>query len=62
MVEEFLRALTNHGKFNLHVNVTYGSNSHHIAEAVFKAIALTLGSAVKVIDPKGEIPSTKGQL
>jgi imidazoleglycerol-phosphate dehydratase len=35
-LEEMLRSFSNNGKFNLHVNVPYGANSHHIAEAVFK--------------------------
>ncbi len=48
---------------NLHVNVPYGSNDHHMAEAIFKAFAQALRQA-KAIDPnrKGEIPSTKGVL
>lgn len=59
-LEELLRSLSNNGKFNLHVNVPYGTNSHHIAEAVFKALARSLGQAVSVRG--GDIPSTKGQL
>ena len=60
LIEEFLRSFSNVGKFNLHVNVPYGSNSHHIAEAVFKAIGQSLGMAVNKIG--GDIPSTKGVL
>ncbi len=59
-VEEFLRAFSNSGKFNLHVNVPYGSNAHHIAEAIFKALGQALAMAVKVVGT--DIPSTKGQL
>jgi imidazoleglycerol-phosphate dehydratase len=59
-VEEFLRSFSTVGKFNLHVEVPYGTNSHHIAEAIFKALGQALGMAVKVIG--GEIPSTKGVL
>jgi imidazoleglycerol-phosphate dehydratase len=59
-IEEFLRAFSNSGKFNLHVNVPYGSNSHHIAEAIFKALGQTLAAAVRIVGT--EIPSTKGQL
>ncbi|MHC4266704.1 MAG: imidazoleglycerol-phosphate dehydratase HisB [Planctomycetota bacterium] len=59
-IEEFLRSMTGNGKFNLHINVPYGTNSHHIAEAVFKALGQALGQAVKV---KGtDVPSTKGIL
>ena len=59
-IEEFLRSFTNAGKFNLHVNVSYGSNSHHIAEAIFKALGQAIGQAVKIVG--SEIPSTKGIL
>jgi imidazoleglycerol-phosphate dehydratase len=60
LIEEFLRAFSNAGKFNIHVNVPYGTNSHHIAEAIFKAIGQALGASVK--DIGGGIPSTKGVL
>ncbi|UCD49550.1 MAG: imidazoleglycerol-phosphate dehydratase HisB [Phycisphaerales bacterium] len=59
-VEEMLRAFSNVGKFNLHVNVPYGTNCHHIAEAIFKAIGQALAAAVRVVG--SDIPSTKGQL
>jgi len=59
-IEEFLRAFSNSGKFNLHVNVPYGSNSHHIAEAIFKALGQALAVAVRIVGT--DIPSTKGQL
>ena len=59
-IEEFLRALSNSGKFNLHVNVPYGSNSHHIAEAIFKALGQAVATAVRIVGT--DIPSTKGQL
>ena len=59
-LEEFLRAFSNSGKFNLHVNVPYGSNSHHIAEAIFKALGQALAAAVRIVGT--DIPSTKGQL
>ncbi|OHB65237.1 MAG: imidazoleglycerol-phosphate dehydratase [Planctomycetes bacterium RBG_13_62_9] len=59
-VEEFLRALANSGKFNLHVNVPYGTNSHHIAEAIFKALGQAMAAAVRIVGT--DVPSTKGQL
>lgn len=59
-VEEMLRSFANHGKFNLHVNVPYGTNSHHIAEAIFKALGQALATAVRITGK--EIPSTKGTL
>ncbi|HOD81304.1 MAG: Imidazoleglycerol-phosphate dehydratase [Planctomycetes bacterium ADurb.Bin126] len=63
LVEEFLRRLAFTAGMNLHVNLPYGSNDHHIAEAIFKALAQALRSA-KEIDParKGSVPSTKGSL
>jgi imidazoleglycerol-phosphate dehydratase len=59
-LEEMLRSFANAGKFNLHINVPYGTNSHHIAEAMFKALGQALGSAVKITGK--DIPSTKGTL
>lgn len=59
-LEEMLRALTNTGKFNLHINMPYGTNSHHIAEAIFKGLGQALAQAVRVVGT--DIPSTKGQL
>jgi imidazoleglycerol-phosphate dehydratase len=59
-VEEMLRSFVNHGKFNLHVNVPYGTNSHHIVEAIFKALGQAIATAVRIVGK--EIPSTKGTL
>ena len=59
-VEELLRSFSNHGKFNLHITVPHGTNSHHIAEAIFKALGQALGQAVKLSGK--DIPSTKGSL
>jgi imidazoleglycerol-phosphate dehydratase len=62
LIEEFLRALANNAKMNLHVLVPYGSNNHHIAEAIFKALAKALRMAVAP-DPRSDaVPSTKGSL
>ncbi|MHC4552028.1 MAG: imidazoleglycerol-phosphate dehydratase HisB [Planctomycetota bacterium] len=60
LAEEFLRSFSTVGKFNLHVDVPYGTNSHHIAEAIFKAMGQALGAAVKIVGD--DIPSTKGVL
>ncbi|MDD5010660.1 MAG: imidazoleglycerol-phosphate dehydratase HisB [Phycisphaerae bacterium] len=59
-IEELLRSFANNGKLNLHISVPHGTNSHHIAEAVFKAIGQALGQAVKIVGK--DIPSTKGSL
>ena len=60
LVEEFLGALVANARMNLHVNVPYGKNAHHIAEAIFKATARALDLAV-ARDPRTRgVPSTKG--
>jgi imidazoleglycerol-phosphate dehydratase len=59
-LEEMLRSLSNSGRFNLHINVPYGTNAHHIAEAIFKALGQALGGAVKIVGT--DVPSTKGTL
>ncbi len=60
LAEEFLRAFALNGQFTLHVNLMYGTNTHHILEAVFKALGRAIGAAIKR-DGYG-IPSTKGVL
>ncbi len=62
LVREFLLALSTHLKMNLHVTVPYGANTHHMAEAIFKALAVTLRAAVERDPRRSGIPSTKGQL
>jgi len=59
-IEEFLRSFANAAKLNLHVNVPYGTNSHHIAEAIFKALGQAVRQAVRIVST--DIPSTKGTL
>jgi imidazoleglycerol-phosphate dehydratase len=62
LVEDFWQAFAANALCNLHVLLHYGRNSHHIAEAVFKAAARALRMAVE-LDPRAEgIPSTKGAL
>jgi imidazoleglycerol-phosphate dehydratase len=63
LVREFFQALATHAGITLHVDLIHGLNSHHIAEAVFKAVARSLRLAVEA-DPRmaGSIPSTKGAL
>jgi imidazoleglycerol-phosphate dehydratase len=62
LVEEFWHAVTNAARMNFHVLLHYGRNSHHIAEAIFKAAARALGTAVER-DPRVQgVPSTKGRL
>ncbi len=63
LVREFFQALAVNGGITLHVERLHGFNSHHIAEAAFKAVARALREAVEP-DPRagGAIPSTKGSL
>ena len=63
LVREFFQALSTHGGITLHVSALAGLNSHHIAEAAFKAVARALREAVEPDPRKGDaIPSTKGTL
>jgi imidazoleglycerol-phosphate dehydratase len=62
LVREFFKALSNSAKMNLHINVPYGENNHHIAEAIFKAVAKALRQAVSLDPRSSAIPSTKGTL
>ena len=62
LVEEFFLAFTNNAKINLHINLQYGKNTHHIIESIFKGFgrALRVASTINP-DVKG-VPSTKGVL
>ena len=63
LVREFFQALATHGGITLHVDLIHGLNSHHIAEAAFKALAQALRAAVEIDPRKADaIPSTKGTL
>jgi imidazoleglycerol-phosphate dehydratase len=63
LVREFFQALATHGGITLHVDLIHGVNSHHIAEAAFKAVARALRMAAEH-DPRlgNALPSTKGAL
>jgi imidazoleglycerol-phosphate dehydratase len=63
MVHHFLETLATEGRMNLHVKVLSGVNTHHIAEAAFKALARSLRDALEM-DPRssGQVPSTKGTI
>ena len=63
LVREFFQAFSTHGGITLHVDMLHGVNSHHIAEAAFKAVARALRDALEVDPRKADaIPSTKGAL
>lgn len=62
LVEEFCRALASNLRANIHVELLYGRDGHHIAEAIFKGLARALRDACE-IDPRVKgIPSTKEAL
>ena len=62
LVEEFLRGFAVHAGTNLHVEILYGRDAHHMAEAIFKGLAKAVDQACQ-LDPRVEgIPSTKGSL
>ncbi len=61
LVAEFFEALTRSSGITLHIKKLAGINSHHIAEAIFKAFARCMGAACHIDEArKEEIPSTKG--
>ncbi len=63
LVREFFTALATHGGITLHVDALHGFNSHHLAEAAFKAVARALREAVETDPRKADaVPSTKGAL
>ena len=62
LVEEFFRALAVHGRMNLHVEILYGKNSHHMAEAMFKSAGRALSLAAARNPAVKGVPSTKGVL
>ena len=61
MTEEFFRAFAFNSGMTLHINLMYGSNDHHKAEAVYKAVAHALKTAVSY-NSDGSTLSTKGVL
>ena len=61
LTEEFMRALAFNAGITLHLRVEYGSNDHHKIEALFKALAYALKSAVR-LNADGSTVSTKGVL
>lgn len=62
LVEEFLRALAANAEITLHVEVPWGVNAHHIAEAIFKGLGQALRVAAARDEGRQGIPSTKGIL
>jgi imidazoleglycerol-phosphate dehydratase len=63
LIRHFLESFAFEARMNLHARILYGTNDHHKAEALFKALGRSLDAATR-IDPRlaGELPSTKGLL
>jgi imidazoleglycerol-phosphate dehydratase len=62
MAEHFWRSFAEHCKCNLHIEVFYGRNQHHIIEAVFKSAARALSQATRIDERIQGVMSTKGSL
>jgi imidazoleglycerol-phosphate dehydratase len=62
LTKEFLRAFSNRCGMNLHVNVFYGDNEHHINESIFKAVGRALEQAATFDDRIKDVRSSKGVL
>jgi imidazoleglycerol-phosphate dehydratase len=62
MAKEFFRAFVSRGGLNLHVNVSYGDNEHHIIESMFKAFGRALDQAMSFDGRIKNVHSSKGVL
>jgi imidazoleglycerol-phosphate dehydratase len=62
LAEHFWRSFAEHCKCNLHIEVFYGRNQHHILEAVFKSTARALSQAVRIDKRIQGVMSTKGSI
>jgi imidazoleglycerol-phosphate dehydratase len=62
LAEHFWHSFAEHCKCNLHIEVLYGKNQHHIIESVFKAATRALSQAVRLDDRIQGVMSTKGKL
>ncbi|QDU71664.1 imidazoleglycerol-phosphate dehydratase HisB [Mucisphaera calidilacus] len=60
LVREFMGAVAQAGRFNLHIEVPHAGNDHHVAEAIFKAFGRALHAATRIT--RTDMPSTKGSL
>ncbi|HUU30232.1 MAG TPA: imidazoleglycerol-phosphate dehydratase HisB [archaeon] len=62
LVEDFWRALASKAGITMHMEFLYGVNTHHLVESMFKAAALALHQATRIVPGAEEVPSTKGVL
>ena len=61
-MEEFLRGFAHNVLANVHVEILYGRDAHHMAEAIFKGLARALDAAMRVDPRVTGVPSTKDML
>ena len=62
LVEHFWRSFAGEARCNLHIEIFYGANQHHITEAIFKSTAKALSAATRISDRIEGVLSTKGAL
>jgi imidazoleglycerol-phosphate dehydratase len=62
LFEDFFRALSNNAGINLHINLHYGRDAHHILESIFKGFGRALRTAIEIHGKTKGVPSTKGTL
>lgn len=62
LTEEFFKSFSNTLLCNLHIDLKYGDNLHHMVEAMFKSVGRALDTATKLDPRSNEVPSTKGKL
>ena len=62
LAKEFFRAFANRGGMNLHINVFYGENEHHVIESIFKSAGRALDQATSFDERIADVQSTKGAL
>ncbi len=62
LAKEFFRSIANHAGMNLHVNVDYGQNDHHVTEGIFKSFGRALDQAVTLDTRIADVHSTKGEI
>ena len=62
LAKEFFRAFVSRGGLNLHINVSYGENEHHIIESMFKSLGRALDQAASIDERIKDVRSSKGTL
>jgi imidazoleglycerol-phosphate dehydratase len=62
LLREFFKSFSDHSGITLHINLIYGTNGHHMAEAIFKAFARAFREAVAMDERIEDVLSTKGSL